>query len=77
MLGLAEQVGGAHLGVGGLVGDDQDLGRAGQQVDADPPEELALGLGDIGVARADEHVDRLEVAVPSAIAATAWTPPST
>ena len=60
MLGLAQQVGRAHLGVGGVVGDDQDLGRAGEQIDADPAVELALGLGDIGVAGADQHVDRLE-----------------
>ncbi len=60
MLGLAQQVGGAHLGVGGLVGDDQDLGRAGEQIDADPAVKLALGLGDIGVAGPDQHVDRPE-----------------
>ena len=61
VLGLAEQVGGDQARVGGLVGDDQHLGRAGEQVDADAAEELALGLGDVGVAGADEHVDRREV----------------
>ena len=35
-----------------VVGDDQDLGRAGEQVDADLAEQLPLGLGDVGVARA-------------------------
>ena len=34
-----------------VVGDDQDLGRAGEQVDADLAEQLPLGLGDVGVAR--------------------------
>ena len=43
-------------GVGAVVGDDRDLGRAGEQVDADLAEELALGLGDVGVARADDDV---------------------
>ena len=58
MLGLAQQVGRAHLGVGRIVGDDEDLGRAGEQIDADPAVKLALGLGDIGVAGTDQHVDR-------------------
>ena len=35
MLRLAQQVGGAHLGIRGVVGDDQRFRRAGQQVDAD------------------------------------------
>ena len=54
MLGLAEQVGGDELGVGLVVGDHRDLGRAGEQVDPDAPEQLALGLGDVGVAGADD-----------------------
>ena len=58
MLGLPEQVGGAHLHVGGVVGDDQRLGRAGEQVDADAAEQLPLGFGDKGVAGADQHIDR-------------------
>ncbi len=58
VLGLAEQVGGAHLAVDRVVGDDQGLGRAGEQVDADAAEQLPLGLGDIGVAGADDHIDR-------------------
>ena len=57
VLGLAEQVGRAQLGIDGLVGDHQGLGRPGEQVDADAAEQLALGLGDIGVARPDQHVD--------------------
>ena len=57
MLGLAEEIGGAELGIDALVGDDQRLGRAGKQVDADTAVELALGFGDEGVAGADQHVD--------------------
>ena len=60
VLGLAEEVGGAHLGIDRLVGDDHGLGRPGEEIDADPPEELPLGLGDIGVAGADQHVDGLD-----------------
>ena len=57
MLGLAEQVYRDHEGVGVLVGNHQDLSRAGEQVDADLAEQLALGLGDVGVTRAGEQVD--------------------
>ena len=39
------------------VGDHQDLGGPGDHVDADLAEHLALGLGDVGVARADDLVD--------------------
>ena len=60
MLGLAEQVGGADFAVDAVVGDDQRLGRAGEQVDADAAEQLALGFRHIGVAGADDHVDRLD-----------------
>ena len=60
MLGLAEEVGGDDRRAGGLVGDHEDLGRAGEQIDADEPEQLPLGLRDVGVPGADEQVDRLE-----------------
>ena len=58
MLGLAQQIRGADFAVDAVVGDDERLGRPGQQIDADAAEQLALGLGDIGVAGADDHVDR-------------------
>ena len=58
MLGLAEQVGGDDHRIGRLVGDDQDLRRAGDEVDADLPEQAALRLDDVGVAGPDEEVDR-------------------
>ena len=64
MLGLPEQVGGDELGVGVSVGDHRDLGRPGEQVDADLPEQLALGLGHVRVAGADDHVGRLEALDP-------------
>ncbi len=60
MFGLAEQVGGADFAVDAVVGDDQRFGRAGQKIDPDAAEQLALGLGHIGVAGADDHVDGLD-----------------
>jgi hypothetical protein len=60
VLGLAQQVDGGHERVSGVVGDDEDLGGAGKEVDADLAEELALRLGDIGVARAHDHVNRID-----------------
>jgi len=50
MLGLAQHVGGAHLGVDCLVGDHHGLGRAGEDIDPYLSVELPLGLSDEGVA---------------------------
>ena len=58
MLGLAEQVSGDPVRIGGGIGDDEDFRRPGNRVDADPAEDLALGFGDPGVAGADNLVDR-------------------
>ena len=58
MLRLGAEVGADPLGLGGAVRDDHDLARAGQQVDADAAEELALGLGDVAVAGTEDLVDR-------------------
>ena len=58
MLGLGQQV---HRDMRGLVcriGQHHHLGRAGDAVDADPAENLALGLRHIGVAGADDAVHR-------------------
>ena len=55
-LHLAGDVGGNHVGVGAAVGDHRHLGRPGDHVDTNSPEQGALGLGDIGVARADDHI---------------------
>ena len=60
MLGLRQQVGGDPGRIVLRVGHDQDLRRAGDQVDADLAEDAALGGGDIGVARAGDLVDRLD-----------------
>jgi hypothetical protein len=59
VLGLREQVHRHPVGVGGAVAQHQDFGRAGDHVDADGAEHAALGGGDIGVAGADDLVDRL------------------
>ena len=61
MLRLAEQIDRRHLGVASLVGDDQRLGRTGEEVDPDATEELALRLRDVCVARPHDHVDRCQV----------------
>ena len=76
MFGLAEQIGSEIL-PSTLPSAMIKVGRTGQQVDADAAEQLALGLRHIGVAGADDHVYRLTLSVPSAMAATACTPPST
>ena len=52
VLGLGDQVGGDELGRGGVVGDDDDLGRPRERLDPDDARDLALGLGDVDVARA-------------------------
>ena len=57
MLGLAQQIGGADLGIDAVVGDDQRLGRPGEQIDADAAVELPLGLRHVGVAGTHQHVD--------------------
>ena len=56
MLGLAQQVNGAHLGVYRLVGDDQGFCWPGKQVDAHAAIQLAFGFGHEHVARAHQHV---------------------
>ena len=58
VLGLADQVGGDVDRVGGGVGEDRDLGRAGLGVDADHALEQAFGGGDVDVAGAGDEVDR-------------------
>ena len=58
VLGLGQQVDGDAARVVVGVGDDHDLRRAGDVVDADAAEHLAFGLGDIGVAGADDAIDR-------------------
>ena len=56
VLGLGEQVGGQPRRLARLVGDHEHLAGAGQAVDGDLAHDLALGLGDVGVAGADDDV---------------------
>ena len=58
MLGLADQVGGDERRVGGVVGEDRDLGRAGLGVDADHAPQQPLGRDDVDVAGTGDQVDR-------------------
>ena len=57
VLGLGQQVGGEPLGVVVPVGDDEDLRRSGDGIDADRAEHLALGGRDVGIAGADDLGD--------------------
>ena len=52
VFGLADQVGGDVHRIGGVVGQDRDLGGAGLGVDADLRTADPLGGGDVDVARA-------------------------
>ena len=58
VLGLADQVGGDMRRVGGVVGEDRDLGGPGLGVDADLRAADPLGGGDVDVAGPGDHVDR-------------------
>ena len=56
MLGLGEQVERHRHGVGRIIQDHRQLARSREAVDANFAEELALRLGDPGVAGARDHV---------------------
>ena len=56
VLGLADEIGGDDRRVGALVGDDRDLRRPGEDIDADTAEQHALRLGDEFVAGADDDI---------------------
>ena len=56
MLSLTEQVGGNVGRVGGVIGNDQHLGRTGDHVDIDRAERQLLGCRNKGVARANDLV---------------------
>ena len=60
MFSLTQQVRCTNLGICGVVGDDQRLGRTGEQIDADPAEQLPFGFGHERVAGADQHVYRCD-----------------
>ena len=57
VLGLGDQVGRHERGVGGVVGQDPDLGRAGLGVDADDALEQPLGGHRVDRARPGDQVD--------------------
>ncbi len=57
MFGLGEEIGGDELGVGGIIGEDEDLAGAGEKIDGDIAEEEAFGGDDIGVAGAEHLLD--------------------
>ena len=57
VLGLSYEVERGEARVHISVGDDRQLGRPRQPVDPDEARHLALGLGDVGVAGADDAVD--------------------
>ncbi len=60
MLGLGQQVQGHAACIRGGRREDEALGRAGGQVDADVATDLDLGGRHPGVARTDDPVDRLQ-----------------
>ena len=60
VFGLTEEVGRTHLGVDGVVGEQERFGGPGGEVDADPAVELTLGLGHERVARPDQNVDGVD-----------------
>jgi hypothetical protein len=56
MLGLSEHIGSDPFWVA-LLGEDQDLRGAGDEINTDIAREEFLGGGNIGVAGADDAVD--------------------
>ena len=64
MLGLRDEVRSHQNRVGGVVGDDRDLGRSGLAVDADNAPHHALCLGHPDVPRAGDDVDGLHALDP-------------
>ena len=60
MLALRGKVERGELRVGALVGHHHQLGGTLDAVDANPSDNLALGLLDVGVPRSDYHVHRVD-----------------
>ncbi|SLC69526.1 Uncharacterised protein [Mycobacteroides abscessus subsp. massiliense] len=61
VFGLADQVRGHMHRIGGLVGENRDLGGAGLRVDAHQRSAQPLGSGHIDVSGPGDHVDRCEL----------------
>ena len=76
MLGLAEQIRRAELAVNSVVGDEQGLGRSREEVDADPAKSCRLASATKAFPGPTSISTGAIEAVPSAIAPTAWMPPS-
>ena len=60
VLGLREQIECERIGVDPLIGEQQQIARAGEAVDPDLAEHLALGLLHEQVSWADDDVDRVD-----------------
>ena len=57
VLRLGKEIGGDKSGIGGSIGEDDDLGGARDHVDADDAKDTALRRRDIGVAGPDDLED--------------------
>ena len=60
VLGLREQVSGGELRVGRRVCEDEHLAWAGQQVDGHAAKQQSLSRDDVGVAGAEDFLDRAD-----------------
>ncbi len=58
VLGLRKEIGRRKRSGGTAVGDDDHLRRPRERLDADDARDLALGGGDVRIARPRDHVDR-------------------
>ena len=56
VFGLTQQIRRQNMRIGGFIGDDQYLGRSGQQIDADIAENLPFGFGHILVPGPDHDI---------------------
>ena len=77
MLGLPEQVTGNERRICRVIGDYQDLRRAGKQIDSATAEKLTFGFGHVPIPCAAKNVNRLVARRPNAMSAIAGTPPTT
>ena len=57
VLCLGEEIGGDPVGIGGVVGKDEDFTGAGEKIEGDASEELAFGFDDPGAAGAEDFAD--------------------
>src|SRR5215467_5166106 len=57
MLGLTKQIGGTDFAIDAVVRNDQRFRWSGEQINANPAEQLPFGFRYIRIARTDDHVD--------------------